>query len=194
MQPQRKLVTLIPGDGVGPECVRAAQRIIEATGAAVAWEERQAGASVFRQGIASGVPQETIARAADHRLRVAAGAVEEAGSRIDCRIELGSGRGARSRAMLLVGTSVTAMTREARVCKTRASATSASDPQIRQAALAVCVARRRSLTIACVTRRSYADLNDRRHRFEWIEPDESNGARLRSEATAQRDPVKLQKA
>ena len=31
-------------------------------------------------------------------------------------------------------------------------------------------------------------------RFEWIEPDESNGARLRSEATAQRDPFKLQKA
>ncbi len=31
-------------------------------------------------------------------------------------------------------------------------------------------------------------------RFEWIEPDESNGARLRSEATAQRAPFKLQKA
>ncbi len=58
--PEKKLVTLIPGDGVGPECVRAAQRIIEATGAPVAWEEHQAGASVFRQGIASGVPRETI--------------------------------------------------------------------------------------------------------------------------------------
>ena len=57
---EKKLVTVIPGDGVGPECVRAAKRIIEATGAAVAWEERHAGASVFRQGIASGVPQETI--------------------------------------------------------------------------------------------------------------------------------------
>ncbi len=60
MNPEKKLVTLIPGDGVGPECVRAAQRIIEASGAAVAWEERHAGASVFRQGIASGVPQDTI--------------------------------------------------------------------------------------------------------------------------------------
>jgi len=56
----KKLVTVIPGDGVGPECVRAAQRIIEASGAAVAWEEYHAGASVFRQGIASGVPRETI--------------------------------------------------------------------------------------------------------------------------------------
>lgn len=57
---EKKLVTVIPGDGVGPECVRAAKRIIEATGAAVAWEERHAGASVFRQGIASGVPRETM--------------------------------------------------------------------------------------------------------------------------------------
>lgn len=56
----KRLVTLIPGDGVGPECVRAAQRLIEASGAAVAWEERQAGASVFRAGLASGVPPETI--------------------------------------------------------------------------------------------------------------------------------------
>jgi isocitrate dehydrogenase len=57
---KKKLVTLIPGDGVGPECVRAAQRIVEASGARISWEERSAGASVFRQGIASGVPPETI--------------------------------------------------------------------------------------------------------------------------------------
>jgi isocitrate dehydrogenase len=56
----KKLVTIIPGDGVGPECVAAAQRIIEATGAPIAWEERHAGERVFKQGIASGVPQETI--------------------------------------------------------------------------------------------------------------------------------------
>ncbi len=56
----RKLVTLIPGDGIGPEVVAAARRIVEAAGAKVEWEERQAGASVFKKGIASGVPQETI--------------------------------------------------------------------------------------------------------------------------------------
>ncbi|HMP04045.1 MAG TPA: NADP-dependent isocitrate dehydrogenase [Gemmatales bacterium] len=56
----KKLVTLIPGDGVGPECVEATQRIIEATGVKIAWEVRHAGESVFKQGIASGVPQETI--------------------------------------------------------------------------------------------------------------------------------------
>jgi isocitrate dehydrogenase len=56
----RKLVTLIPGDGIGPEVTGAARRIIEAAGAPIAFEERQAGASVFRKGIASGVPQDTI--------------------------------------------------------------------------------------------------------------------------------------
>jgi isocitrate dehydrogenase len=57
---QKKVVTLIPGDGIGPECIDAAVRIIEATGAPIQWEERRAGASVFKEGIASGVPQDTI--------------------------------------------------------------------------------------------------------------------------------------
>jgi len=56
----KRTVTVIPGDGIGPECIRAAQRILEAAGAPISWEECQAGASVFRQGIASGVPSETI--------------------------------------------------------------------------------------------------------------------------------------
>src|SRR5947209_8531691 len=56
----KKLVTLIPGDGIGPECVEASRRIVEATGAKVAWEVREAGEGVFRKGIPSGVPAETI--------------------------------------------------------------------------------------------------------------------------------------
>src|SRR3954451_18644510 len=56
----KPLVTLIPGDGIGPECVTAARRIVEASGAEVEWEERQAGAEVFKQGLPSGVPPETI--------------------------------------------------------------------------------------------------------------------------------------
>src|SRR5829696_8933253 len=56
----KTLVTLIPGDGVGPECIKSASTIVEAAGAKVAWEVRHAGESVFKQGIASGVPQETI--------------------------------------------------------------------------------------------------------------------------------------
>ncbi|PYU90814.1 MAG: NADP-dependent isocitrate dehydrogenase [Acidobacteria bacterium] len=56
----KKLVTLIPGDGIGPEVVESARRIIAATGAPIEWEERQAGASVFKRGLPSGVPPETI--------------------------------------------------------------------------------------------------------------------------------------
>ena len=56
-----KRVTVIPGDGVGPEVVAAARRIIDAAGVSLAWEEREAGASVFLRGLLSGVPKETIA-------------------------------------------------------------------------------------------------------------------------------------
>lgn len=54
------LCTLIPGDGVGPECVAATQKIIEAAGVKLEFEVRHAGESVFKQGIPSGVPQDTI--------------------------------------------------------------------------------------------------------------------------------------
>ncbi len=57
--PARHLVTVIPGDGVGPEVTRAATRIIDAAGVAIDWEEAEAGAEVFRRGDTSGVPRET---------------------------------------------------------------------------------------------------------------------------------------
>ena len=61
MTPSGKmLVTLIPGDGIGAEVTASAKKIIEATGAPIEWEERQAGASVFKQGIPSGVTPDTI--------------------------------------------------------------------------------------------------------------------------------------
>nr|BCX01749.1 MAG: isocitrate dehydrogenase [NADP] [Bacteroidota bacterium] len=56
----KKLITVIPGDGIGPECIHSALRILEAVGAPVEWEVREAGASVFRRGLESGVPPETI--------------------------------------------------------------------------------------------------------------------------------------
>jgi isocitrate dehydrogenase len=62
-------VTLIPGDGIGPECVVAAQRILEAAGAPIAWETQEAGADVFEKGLPSGVPEETMESIA--RTRVA---------------------------------------------------------------------------------------------------------------------------
>ncbi len=53
-------VTVIPGDGIGPEVVDATVRLVEATGAPVAWEEAAAGAEMFRAGVVSGVPQEAL--------------------------------------------------------------------------------------------------------------------------------------
>ena len=53
-------VTLIPGDGIGPEVVTSARRIIEAAGAPIEWEEHEAGAEVFKSGLPSGVPQDTM--------------------------------------------------------------------------------------------------------------------------------------
>ena len=65
-QPHR--ITVIPGDGVGPEVVRSAQRIIAAVGVAIDWEVAEAGAEVFKRGDTSGVPQAT--RASIERTRV----------------------------------------------------------------------------------------------------------------------------
>jgi len=58
--PSRPTVTLIPGDGIGPECVDAAVDIIAAVGVDIDWDERHAGERVFEAGIASGVPDDTI--------------------------------------------------------------------------------------------------------------------------------------
>lgn len=41
-----RTITLIPGDGVGPEIVEAGRKVIEATGADIEWEVHDAGADV----------------------------------------------------------------------------------------------------------------------------------------------------
>ena len=40
-------ITLIPGDGIGPEVAAATRRVIEASGVAIAWDEQNAGAGVI---------------------------------------------------------------------------------------------------------------------------------------------------
>ena len=42
-------VTLIPGDGVGPEIVEACCRVIEAAGAEIEWDKQDAGANVMEK-------------------------------------------------------------------------------------------------------------------------------------------------
>lgn len=53
-------VSLIPGDGIGVEVTNSAKAIIDATGVKINWEVCEAGAEVFKKGLATGVPQETI--------------------------------------------------------------------------------------------------------------------------------------
>ena len=45
-----KKVTLIKGDGIGPEVVDSALRVLEAAGAEIQWEERLAGLSAIDRG------------------------------------------------------------------------------------------------------------------------------------------------
>ena len=53
-------ITLIKGDGVGPEVTEATRRILDASGVKINWEECLAGAEIFKKGQPTGVPQETI--------------------------------------------------------------------------------------------------------------------------------------
>ncbi len=42
-------ITLIPGDGVGPEITEAAKRVLEATGVSFEWDVQNAGEEVYKQ-------------------------------------------------------------------------------------------------------------------------------------------------
>jgi isocitrate dehydrogenase len=55
-----RTVTLIPGDGIGPEVVHATCRLISAAGASIEWDEQTAGRAVFESGDNTGVPRDTI--------------------------------------------------------------------------------------------------------------------------------------
>ncbi len=52
-------VTLIPGDGTGPELTEAARRVLEATGVALEWDVRQAGVDVMEEA-GTPLPDETL--------------------------------------------------------------------------------------------------------------------------------------
>ena len=53
-------VTLIPGDGIGPEVIESARRIIDATGAGIEWVEVVAGESAF-ESTGNPMPADTVA-------------------------------------------------------------------------------------------------------------------------------------
>ena len=60
MTPAKRKITVLPGDGIGPEVVESALEIIQATTIAIEFEKCEAGASAFQKGIVTGIPRETI--------------------------------------------------------------------------------------------------------------------------------------
>lgn len=52
-------VTLIPGDGIGPEVVEAARRAIEATGVTIDWDRQDMGAGAFAR-MGTPLPEATL--------------------------------------------------------------------------------------------------------------------------------------
>src|SRR6188508_2138365 len=52
-------VTLIPGDGTGPELTEATRRVLEATGVAFDWDVRQAGVDVMEKA-GTPLPEDTL--------------------------------------------------------------------------------------------------------------------------------------
>jgi isocitrate/isopropylmalate dehydrogenase len=53
-------VTLIPGDGTGPEIAEATRRVLEATGVELEWDIQQAGADVMDQHGGNPLPDEVL--------------------------------------------------------------------------------------------------------------------------------------
>jgi len=60
-------VTLIPGDGTGPELTEATRRVLEATGVAFEWDVRQAGVDVMSEA-GTPLPEETLASIRQNRV------------------------------------------------------------------------------------------------------------------------------
>jgi len=63
-------VTVIPGDGIGPEVVEAAQRVIDASGVDIEWREAAAGQTAFEE-LGDPLPEATLesVRATDATLK-----------------------------------------------------------------------------------------------------------------------------
>jgi len=60
MTTAKRKITVLPGDGIGPEVVDSALAIIKAAGVEVEFEKCEAGARVFAKGIVTGIPKETV--------------------------------------------------------------------------------------------------------------------------------------
>jgi isocitrate dehydrogenase (NAD+) len=63
-------VTLIPGDGIGPELAEATRRVLEATGVSFDWDVRDAGADVMDQHGGNPLPPEVLASIRENKVAI----------------------------------------------------------------------------------------------------------------------------
>src|SRR3954447_25553748 len=61
-------IVLVPGDGIGPEVVAAARRVLEAAGLSVEWISLPAGATAIDQGFDNVLPEETVKAIKQHKV------------------------------------------------------------------------------------------------------------------------------
>src|SRR5678815_581969 len=61
-------IVLIPGDGIGPEVMKATKRVLEASGLSAEWVELPAGAAAIDQGYDNVLPARTLAAIQAHKL------------------------------------------------------------------------------------------------------------------------------
>ncbi|MGD9539121.1 MAG: NADP-dependent isocitrate dehydrogenase [Alphaproteobacteria bacterium] len=67
-KPAPVTVSAIAGDGIGPEVMAAVQRMVAALDPSIRFEACTAGAAAFSKGVTTGVPKETLASIARHRV------------------------------------------------------------------------------------------------------------------------------
>ncbi len=60
-------VTLIPGDGIGPEVTEAVVRVIDATGVSIEWDRQEAGVAALER-FNTPIPDETLESIRTHRV------------------------------------------------------------------------------------------------------------------------------
>lgn len=60
-------IVLIPGDGIGPEIIRAVTKILDVAGAEIQWIERTAGQGAYEE-TGTPIPDETIEAIREHRI------------------------------------------------------------------------------------------------------------------------------
>jgi isocitrate dehydrogenase (NAD+) len=63
-------VTLIPGDGIGPELAEATRRVLEATGVAFDWDVQHAGADVMDQHDGNPLPEAVLDSIRDTKVAI----------------------------------------------------------------------------------------------------------------------------